>query len=61
MKLSKDDKILREQLKKLHIQMFTVAHEMEHFGDEETKAHSEELYGASKICKEWSENARVKR
>ena len=28
---------------------------------DETKAHAEELYNASEICKEWSENARVKR
>ena len=61
MKLTKDDKLLRKKINKLHMDMFLVAYEMEHFGDDETKAHAEELYNASEICKEWSENARVKR
>lgn len=60
MKVTKDDKALRDELNKLHIHMFQVAHVMEHFGDEETKAHAEELYGASRICIKWSEKARVK-
>ena len=61
MKLSNDTKFLRKRLHELHLQMFSIAFEMEHFGDEETKKHAEELYGASKVCKEWSENAMVKR
>lgn len=61
MKLTKDDKALRDELNKLHIHMFQVAYEMEHFGDDKTKAHAKELYGASEICKEWSEKARAKK
>ena len=60
MKLTEDDKTLREKINKLHIHMFQVAHEMEHFGDEATQAKAKELYGASEICKEWSEKAMVK-
>ena len=54
-------KELRKKLSELHIQIYLVSLDMEEFGDEETKEHAKELLGASKICKEWSEHAKVKK
>ena len=61
MKIIQTTKTLRKQLSELYIQMYLVSLDMEDFGDEKTKAHAKELLGASKVCREWSENARVKR
>ena len=54
-------KNLQQELYNLHIRMFKIANIMEEFGDDETKEHAKELLGASKICKEWSENAKAKK
>ena len=53
-------KELRKHINNLQNAMYEVALDMEEFGDDETKEHAKELLGASKICKEWSENAKAK-